>query len=135
MKFKVTKIAAAVAAGVGVSVAVSTPRTRISCCFLCSGQPDGDDDSDGSQQDRVGFFFASSDELHYHYYHVKGTKADDLSATCDEINFGQNTSPNDIVTFDVGGFYGDKLGVLFEDNVDDENAKYCALIPRRTFRA
>lgn len=125
MKFKVTKIAAAVAAGVGVSVAGINAANADQLLFpYAAVSPTVTTILTVVNKTESGFFFASSDELHYHYYHKSGAKADNLSETCDEINFGQNTSPNDIVTFDVGGFYGDSLGVLFEDNATNENAKY-----------
>lgn len=125
MKFKVTKIAAAVAAGVGVSVAGINAANADQLLFpYAAVSPTVTTILTVVNKTETGFYFASSDELHYHYYHKSGAKADNLSETCDEINFGQNTSPNDIVTFDVGGFYGDSLGVLFEDNATNENAKY-----------
>jgi len=52
--------------------------------------------------------------LHYAYFYK--TKPDDRSEVCEEGDFWRNSSPEDIVTFDVGGVYGSATGgVLFND--------------------
>lgn len=52
----------------------------------------------------------TSNTLHYRFYY----KSTDNQSTCEETNFKQTSSPNDVVTFDVGGLFGDNQGVLFE---------------------
>jgi hypothetical protein len=61
-------------------------------------------------------------ELHYRYYNTDGAAA---GGACQETDYDQNSSPNDIVTFDISGTFGDDLGVLFESGDDSQiNAQY-----------
>lgn len=53
---------------------------------------------------------ANPTSLHYRFYYKTSGNQD----PCDEVNFKQPSSPNDIVTVDIGGQFGDKNGVLFE---------------------
>jgi hypothetical protein len=57
---------------------------------------------------------AGTGQLHYAYFYK--TDPDDLAEVCDEGNFWRDSTPEDIVTFDVGGIYGSATGgVLFND--------------------
>jgi hypothetical protein len=110
MKFKVNKIAAAVAVSLGTSVVgmnaaqadeilfpyvVNSPTVTTILSVI------NDDD------------FTIGD-LHYRYYYKAGPAATSNTAACQEVDIIRTTSDNDIVTFDVGGPYGDAQGVLFE---------------------
>jgi len=108
MKFKATKIATAVAAGLGMSVggmnaanadSVLFPQIVLSETVTTILSVMNDDFSDLS-------------ELHYRYY----TKAPSNSEHCNEFDFWNPTSENDIVTFDMGAVFSgdDAQGVLFE---------------------
>ncbi len=70
-------------------------------------------DPDGSSDDAA--------ELHYVYLH-KDIAAAQTDA-CEEYNFKGHTSPNDLVTFDAGGMFGDEPGKegypLFNDTTSD----------------
>jgi len=52
----------------------------------------------------------STETLHYRFYY----KTLETQDACEEVNFKQPSSPNDLVTFDVSGVFGDSTGVLFE---------------------
>lgn len=106
MKFKVNKIAAAVAVSLGTSVVGMNVAQADELFFpnlVTSNQVTtilsviNDDESAGVTQ------------LHYAYYYKApgGTN-------CEEVNYNQPTSPNDIVTYDIGGRYGNNRAVLFE---------------------
>jgi len=110
MKFKLNKIAAAMAVGLGTSVVGMNVAQADEILFPYVVASDtvttilsviNDDD-----------FTVPS--LHYRYYYKSGANAASNTATCSEANFSQPTSPNDIVTFDVSGQFGDARGVLFE---------------------
>ena len=69
-----------------------------------------------------------SPSLHYRAFY-KPTNPDSLSEKCQETNVFRPTSPNDIVTFDIGGMFGstsDAPGVLFGDGANNpgKNANY-----------
>ncbi len=69
----------------------------------------------------------AQDELHYAHFH-KG--AADLSNTgvCDEVDARRATTPDDIVTFDLGGKFGAAAnGVLFSDPTDYEGKGFALL--------
>ena len=113
MKFKATKIATAVAAGLGMSVggmnaanadSVLFPHIVLSETVTTVLSVMNDDFSDLS-------------ELHYRYYTKDATGgAAANSRHCDEFDFWNPTSENDIVTFDMGAVFSgdDAQGVLFE---------------------
>lgn len=105
MKFKVNKIAAAVAVSLGTSVVgmnaaqadeVFFPNLVASDAVTTILSVINDDDF-------------SVPDLHYRYYYQTTN-----GAPCAEANYKQPTSKNDIVTFDIGGVFGDSKGVLFE---------------------
>lgn len=106
MKFKVNKIAAAVAVSLGASVvgmkaaqadAMFFPYIALSDTVTTILTVINDDDS-------------ALRELHYRYYRNGG------SGACNEFDFWNDTSENDIVTFDMGAVFSadDPQGVLFE---------------------
>jgi len=105
MKFKVNKIAAAVAVSLGTSVVgmnaaqadeVFFPNLVASNSVTTILSVINDDDF-------------SVPDLHYRYYYQTNN-----GAPCAEANYKQPTSKNDVVTFDIGGVFGDSKGVLFE---------------------
>jgi hypothetical protein len=108
MKFKATKIATAVAAGLSISAmgmnvakadSIFFPYFAISPTVTTLLSVINDD-----------IEAETLSELHYRYYRNDGAGA------CTEFNFWNNTSANDIVTFDLGGVFSgdDPQGVLFE---------------------
>lgn len=108
MKFKATKIATAVAAGLSISAigmnvakadSIFFPYYAISPTVTTVLSVINDD-----------IEAATLSELHYRYYRNNGAGA------CTEFNFWNNTSENDIVTFDLGGIFSqdDPQGVMFE---------------------
>lgn len=117
MKFKMNKIAAAVAVGLGTSVVgmnvaqadeilfpyiVNSPTVTTVLSVI------NDDDT-------------SVRNLHYRYLY----KTVDVNPqSCLEVNYKQPTSANDVVSFDTGGVLGDANGVLFEPADRQVNVKY-----------
>jgi hypothetical protein len=121
MKFKVNKIAAAVAVSLGTSVVGMSAAQADEILFPYLVSSDtvttilsvvNDDD------------FQGADQLHYRYYYKSGTNAASNSAACQEADYRESSSPNDIVTFDLSGVYGDAQGVLFEPAASQVNVKY-----------
>lgn len=121
MKFKVNKIAAAVAVSLGTSVVgmsaaqadeILFPYLVRSATVTTVMSVINDDD------------FLGSDLLHYRYYYKSGASAEDNSAACQEANYRERSSPNDIVTFDIAGTFGDTQGVLFEPSESRINVNY-----------
>jgi len=55
--------------------------------------------------------------LHYAFFHktIVGDPAIDQTSTCDEFNYFKPSSPEDLVTFDTTGHFGDAEGVMFND--------------------
>jgi len=105
MKFKVNKIAAAVAVSLGTSVVgmnaaqadeILFPNLVASSSVTSILSVINDDDY-------------TVPDLHYRYYYQASN-----GTPCAEANYKQPTSKNDVVTFDVGGVFGDSKGVLFE---------------------
>ena len=111
MKFKLNKIAAAMAVGLGTSVvgmnvaqadAILFPYVVASDTVTTILSVINDSEADIPQ-------------LHYrHFYKKLPAAPSDNGAGCVPSDFSQPTSPNDIVTFDVSGQFGDTRGVLFE---------------------
>ena len=126
MKFKVTKIATAVAAGLGVSVAgmnVARADAVLFPYFAVSSTVTSVVTSINlARQGAVSS--VNPQTLHYRLYYKRGASADSLTATCEEFNVRRITSPNDVVTFDLLGKYGDELGVLGEPANRQQKAKY-----------
>ncbi len=126
MKFKVNKIAVAVAVSLGTSVvgmkaaqadeilfpyvvASSTVTTIISTINISESFFEG----------------PAADRLHYRYYYKNGASAESNTAPCVEVDERLPSSPNDIVTFDAAGrFAADNLGILFEDVATSQNVNY-----------
>ena len=112
MKFKVNKIAAAVAVSLGTSVVgMNAAQAReVMFPYVVAGPTvttilsviNDDDDIRANQV------------LHYRYYAKTGAAAVDNTARCEYASLRRNTSPGDLVTFDVSGQFGDAQGVLFE---------------------
>ncbi|HRZ07146.1 MAG TPA: hypothetical protein P5102_13545 [Candidatus Competibacteraceae bacterium] len=108
MKFKLNKIAAAMAVGLGTSVVGMNVAQADAILFPNMVTSDAVTTilSVINNDDRT-----SVKTLHYRYYY----KADPApTSACEETNYLQPTSPNDIVTFDIGGVFGDSKAVLFE---------------------
>jgi hypothetical protein len=123
MKFKVTKIAAAVVAGLGVSVvgmnaaqadsilfpyvvtggAITTLMSVINAANTGTAPP------------------AAQASLHYRFWH-KGSPAPTATTNtidpCSEVDYFAPSSTNDIVTFDIGSVFATpaQASVLFEPN-------------------
>ena len=124
MKFRVKKIAAAMAAGLGVSVvgtahadsilfpyfAVSDTVTSIFSVMNMAGTKPGN----------------AATTLRYSYWYKAGASAGSLSGTCRHIDIDRNTSLNDVVTFDSSGHFAADPSVLFEPTTRQINAKYPA---------
>jgi hypothetical protein len=117
MKFKATKIATAVAAGLGISMvgmnaaqadSILFPHFVLSPTVTTILSVINDD-------------FSNLEELHYRYYYKNGSAN---GAACQEFDFWNPTSENDIVTFDMGAHFSgdDAQGVLFEPS--STNVKY-----------
>jgi hypothetical protein len=115
MKFKATKIATAVAAGLGLSMvgmnaakadSILFPHIVLSPTVTTILSVINDD-------------FAALNQLHYRYYSKDpstGETPTNKSKVCNEFDFWNGTSANDIVTFDMGAALSgeDAQGVLFE---------------------
>jgi hypothetical protein len=109
MKFKLNKIAAAVAVSLGTSVVgmnaaqadqIFFPYVVLSKDVTTILTVINDED------EAVG-------ELHYRYYRKQEPAGN--TGGCNEFNFWDNTSENDVVTFDLGGVFGNPdSGVMFE---------------------
>jgi len=58
--------------------------------------------------------------LHYTYLfkNIVGDQAVDQTSTCKELNYLKPSSPEDLVTFDSSGHFGDTEGVMFSDGTD-----------------
>lgn len=117
MRFKMNKLAAAVAVTVGTSaVVVGTAQAdEILFPYLVSSATVT---TLVSTMNAAGSFFgqAAPTELHYRYWYKNGGDAENNAAECDEVNLPLPSSANDIVTFDAGGVYAkDNLNILFED--------------------
>lgn len=117
MKFKATKIATAVAAGLGISMvgmnaaqadSILFPHFVMSPTVTTILSVINDD-------------FSNLEELHYRYYYKSGSAN---GAACQEFDFWNPTSENDIVTFDLSAHFSgdDAQGVLFEPS--STNVKY-----------
>lgn len=113
MSFKVNKIAAAVAVSLGTSVVgmnvaqadeILFPSVGVSATVTTILSVINDDE-------------VAAGNLHYRYYYknaLTGGGAPNTTGVCQEADYLQATSRNDIVTFDVSGHFGDAKGVLFE---------------------
>lgn len=126
MKFKVSKIAAAVTVGLGISALgmnaahadrvlfpyVGGSATVASLLSVINRQPTG------------GSTGINNGQLHYQIFYKAGAAAFDKTAPCVEESFFRKTSANDVVTFDLTGHFGDAQGVLFEPAANQINAKY-----------
>jgi hypothetical protein len=77
----------------------------------------------------------NSPQLHYAYFYK--TDPYDQDEICDEGNFWRDTTPEDVVTFDVGGHFGSATGgVLFNDPTNYGGAAFnvlTAVSPTRAF--
>lgn len=124
MKFRTTKIATAVAAGLGISAMgmsaaqadeilfpyfyVGDTVTSIVTVINTWGPTPG----------------TLNDVLHYRIWFKEGAAADSLTADCDHGDQRRVTSRNDVVTFDLSGKFGDALGVLAEPANKQVRADY-----------
>lgn len=146
MKFKVSKVAAAVAVGLGTSVvgmnvaqadAILFPYFAVSATVTSLV-------TTINMAPQVGATAVNPQTLHYRLFYKRGATADNLTASCEEFDVRRVTSPNDIVTFDLQGRVGaDTLGVIAEPANRQIKANYTAanqsfalmrnLIPARGF--
>jgi hypothetical protein len=110
MKFKVTKIATAVAAGLGLSaIGMSAAHAdRIMFPYI------GGSSTVATIITVINQAAAPGAVLHYQLFHKSGAAADNNAAVCQEDSVFRPTSVNDIVTFDLTGKFGGTNGVLFE---------------------
>lgn len=123
MKFEATKIATAVAVGLGVSVVTVNIARADAIMFPYFGVSDTvtsivtvintAEHSDGTDQ-----------LLHYRFFYKEGANAESLSAPCAEGDLRRPTSPRDVVTFDLSGHFGDENGVLAEPAAKQIKANY-----------
>jgi len=129
MKFKVTKIATAVAAGLGVSFAGMNAAQADALLFPYFAVSDTVTtlfttinlaDQDGTASN------VRPQTLHYRWYYKRGANAENLGAACEEFDVRRNTSPFDVVTFDASGKYGDAQGVIAEPKERQQKAVYPA---------
>lgn len=115
MKFKVNKIAAAVAVGLGTSVfgmnvaqadaiffpyLIASPTVTTILSVIDEGNP-----------------ATPAAKMHYRYYYKKdaGSAAANRVSGCKEADYPNWSSPNDVVTFDISNHFGAGAnGVLFE---------------------
>ncbi|HRD48216.1 MAG: hypothetical protein JNK95_06990 [Candidatus Competibacter sp.] len=127
MKFKVTKIATAVAAGLGVSFAGMNAAQADALLFPYFAVSDtvtsifttinlADQDGTASA--------VKPQTLHYRWYYKRGANAENPGASCEEFDVRRVTSPFDVVTFDASGKYGDAQGVLAEPKERQQKAVY-----------
>lgn len=126
MNFKVTKIAAAVAAGLGVSVVGTAQADEVLFPYVVVSNTVTTLVSTINYADPFTAARVSApDKLHYRYYYKNGDSAEKNDAACTEVDERLPSSANDIVTFDVGQrFATDNLGILFEDVKTSTNVKY-----------
>lgn len=115
MRFRVTKIAAAVAVSLGTVVSMNVARADevlfpyfVNSSTVTTILSVINTDSD-----------ATIKRLHYRYFYKQVD-----TGGCVEVDYRQPTSPHDVVTFDTGGVFGDSKGVLFEPAASQRNAVY-----------
>ncbi|MCB1918685.1 MAG: hypothetical protein KDJ28_01740 [Candidatus Competibacteraceae bacterium] len=126
MRFKMNKLAAAVAVTMGVSaVGVSTAQAdEILFPYVVAS------DTVTTLISTINIYENSfqgpaADQLHYRYYYKNGVNAENNLASCAEVDDRLPSSPNDIVTFDVAERFGaGNLGILFEDVATSSNVDY-----------
>lgn len=126
MKFKVNKIAVAVAVSLGTSV-VGMKAAQADEILFPYVVASGTVTTIVSTINIFESFFEgpSAARLHYRYYYKNGDNAERNTAPCVEVNERLPSSPNDIVTFDVANRFGtDNLGIIFEDVKTSSNVKY-----------
>ncbi|MFZ4790210.1 MAG: hypothetical protein ACOYMW_04845 [Candidatus Competibacteraceae bacterium] len=132
MSFKVNKIAAAVAVSLGTSVVgmnvaqadavffpylIASPAVTTILSLIDEG--------------------SANAQVHYRYYYKRdagSAEANRLSG-CTEADYPNNSSPNDIVTFDISNVFGaDRNGVLFEGTTGGPYDDF-AIFRNQTIRA
>jgi hypothetical protein len=126
MKFKVNKIAVAVAVSLGTSV-VGMKAAQADEILFPYVVASGTVTTIVSTINIFESFFEgpSAARLHYRYYYKNGDRAENNTAPCVEVNERLPSSPNDIVTFDVANRFGtDNLGIIFEDVATSSNVNY-----------
>lgn len=126
MKFKATKIATAVAAGLGVSVVTLNVARADEILFPYFANSDTVTSIATVINTRPTSASQNGLRLHYRFYYKEGANAESLSAPCVEGDQRRVTSRNDVVTFDLSGKFGDALGVLFEPANKQILANYTA---------
>jgi len=133
MKFKVSKIAAAVAVGLGTSVVGMNVAQADSVFFpYLIASP-----TVTTILSVVDEGSAVANTLHYRYYYKgdAGSAAANRLSGCTEANYGNWSSVNDIVTFDISNHFGAANGVLFETTAATARYSDFAIFRNRTVRA
>lgn len=130
MRFKLNKIATAVAVTLGTSaVAVSTVQADEILFPYVVASPTVTTLISTINYADIDFGFGGGlvapEKLHYKYWYKNGDDAEDNTATCAEVNKSLPSSANDVVTFDAGGLFADdNLNILFEKAADAQNVNY-----------
>jgi hypothetical protein len=133
MKFKVSKIAAAVAVGLGTSMVGMNVAQADSVFFpYLIASP-----SVTSILSVVDEGSAVANTMHYRYYYKRdaGSAQANRVTGCTEADYENWTSPNDVVTFDISNHFGAANGVLFETPVATARYSDFAIFRNRTVRA
>jgi hypothetical protein len=127
MKFKVNKIAAAVAVSLGTSVVGMNAAQADEILFpyvVASNTVTTIVSTINILEDAFSLD-SEVNQLHYRYYYKNGAAAESNATACNEVNERLPSSPNDIVTFDVANRFGkDNLGIVFEDVATSSNVNY-----------
>jgi hypothetical protein len=113
MKFKITKIAAAVAAGLGVS-AVGTGVVQADSLLFPYFATGDAVTTLISTMNQTPLGVAAANRLHYRYVYRQVDVNTGAGSQCTEFNYFVPSSTNDILTVDIGARYGNDQGVMFE---------------------
>lgn len=126
MRFKATKIATAVAAGLGVSLAGMSTASADAILFPYFAVSDTVTSivTTINLAKQGSTSAVAPQTLHYRFYYKSGANAESLTAACEEFDVRRITSPNDIATFDLIGRYGDDLGIIAEPAELQQKANY-----------
>lgn len=118
MGFRMNKVAVAVAATLGITVAgIGTAQAdEILFPYIVTSATVTTLVTTINNVTALDSSAATPTKLHYRYWYKNGARAENNAATCEEVNRTLPSSANDVVTIDVGGkIKKDNLGILFED--------------------
>jgi len=133
MKFKVSKVAAAVAVGLGTSVIGVNVAQADSAFFpYLIASP-----AVTTILSVVDEGSAVANTMHYRYYYKKdaGSTVTNRISGCTEANYSNWSSQNDVVSFDISNHFGAGNGVLFEGTTPTARYSDFALFRDQTVRA